>query len=367
MTEIQPIDKLRACLARHSAARTEPPFTPPLAINPWQAMSLLQKAVRRGQLDLALGATSTLLDLAPDRFWRRAGVIVFEDIGVADLPTVGLVTASLGGKRIRSCLGGEWAVASLIVERMVAAPKNRAADDLFAVLESWPGLTDQRRSFARMSNHQLRVIALGTDPLPVRALALWYLFGTDRVASKSLTMRRGNPVLGFDLLDELGVSPSMLAIAKEGFRRTGELLCPLVALLSLENGLREGTVDDRMPPVAMIGPLPSFALDMFTREGRAALGKLLSGDATIAGWAKANLPVVGRTEFLAQLLFRLESGLLLRRRDGELGHELRRLMDTECLGLPPDKATKALCLMRDCLPRLNELRRGVMGEISHVE
>ena len=25
----------------------------------------------------------------------------------------------------------------------------------------------------------------------------------------------------------------------------------------------------------MIGPLPSFALDMFTREGRAALGKLL--------------------------------------------------------------------------------------------
>ena len=82
MTEIQPIDKLRACLARHSAARSDPPFTPPLAINPWQAMSLLQKAVRRGQLDLALGATSTLLDSAPDRFWRRTGVIAFEDVGV---------------------------------------------------------------------------------------------------------------------------------------------------------------------------------------------------------------------------------------------------------------------------------------------
>ena len=149
MTQIQPIDKLRACLARHSAARTDPPFTPPLAINPWQAMSLLQKAVRRGQLDLALGATSTLLDSAPDRFWRRTGVIAVEDVGVADLPTVGLVTTSLGGKRMRSCLGGEWAVASLIVEQIMdteclGLSPDKAAEALCLMRDCLPRLNDLR-------------------------------------------------------------------------------------------------------------------------------------------------------------------------------------------------------------------------------
>ena len=46
---------------------------------------------------------------------------------------------------------------------------------------------------------------------------------------------------------------------------------------------------------------------------------------------------------------------------------VERIMDTECLGLSPDKAAEALCLMHDCLSRLNDLRRVVMGEISHVE
>ncbi|MFE3837556.1 hypothetical protein [Pseudogemmobacter sonorensis] len=85
-------------------------------------MSLLQKAVRRGRLDLALQAASTLLAISPDRFWRRAGIIAFEDIGVADLTTAGVVTVALEGKRVRHRLGGEWAVAAAITARMVAAP-----------------------------------------------------------------------------------------------------------------------------------------------------------------------------------------------------------------------------------------------------
>ncbi len=67
----------------------------PLKISPWLAMSLLQKAIRRGESELAQHAAATLLLIAPDRLWQRCGAAAFEEIGVADLQTVSLVTAVL--------------------------------------------------------------------------------------------------------------------------------------------------------------------------------------------------------------------------------------------------------------------------------
>jgi replication-associated recombination protein RarA len=97
----------------HSNFQT--PTCDPLKVSPWIAMSLLQKAIRRGEERLALRAAATLLRVSPERLWRRCGCIAFEDVGVADLDTVGIVTAALIGKRFRENLGGEWHVASCIV------------------------------------------------------------------------------------------------------------------------------------------------------------------------------------------------------------------------------------------------------------
>ena len=311
MSQRDPMERFREALAHDITNGDATPRRTPVRITPWQAMSLLQKAVRRGRLELALQAASTLLDIAPDRFWRRAGIIAFEDIGVADLTTAGIVTVALEGKRFRQQLGGEWVVAAAITARMVASPKNRAADDLFCVLESWPGLADNRQRLERLPIPRLRLIALTTDHLPLRALALRLIFADRRLDLP----RRGSPDIAFDVLDELGVAPTTLAIAREGYRRTGEMLVPLVALLTLENGLRDEVRDDPLPPEVMIGPLPGWALDMFTREGRAALTRLLQIDAGISRWACDTIGPAGRVEMLAQALFRVESGLCIERRD----------------------------------------------------
>ena len=106
-------DRLRAIICK-----TETPNPTPLDISPWVAMALLQKAIRRGREGLALRAAATLLAAAPEKLWRRCGGIAFEDVGLADLETVSLVVAALGGKRFRAALGGEWPVASYIVTRM---------------------------------------------------------------------------------------------------------------------------------------------------------------------------------------------------------------------------------------------------------
>jgi hypothetical protein len=47
------------------------PTCDPMAASPWIAMSLLQKAIRRGHEHLALRAATTLLHVSPERLWRR--------------------------------------------------------------------------------------------------------------------------------------------------------------------------------------------------------------------------------------------------------------------------------------------------------
>ena len=93
------------------------PKPSPLKISPWVAMSLLQKAIRRGESEWAQRAAATLSLIAPERLWRRCGAAAFEEIGVADLETVTLVTAALAGKRYRATVGGNGRLqASLLSE-----------------------------------------------------------------------------------------------------------------------------------------------------------------------------------------------------------------------------------------------------------
>jgi hypothetical protein len=165
---------------------------------------LTQKAIRRGREDLALRAAATLLRDASERLWRRCGVIAFEDIGVADLTTAGMVVAALGGKAFRAKLGGEWSVASTIVLAMARAPKCRAADDLLMIVERHPKLEKVRSAYAKYSTRELVRIATGNDPLSRRALALRFAVGTSRRPSDYLRSRIGEPHTVFDRLLDAG-------------------------------------------------------------------------------------------------------------------------------------------------------------------
>ena len=52
---------IRQDLQRAVALQGRPPDPRPLDVSPWLAMSVMQKAIRRGREDLALGAAATLL------------------------------------------------------------------------------------------------------------------------------------------------------------------------------------------------------------------------------------------------------------------------------------------------------------------
>jgi len=331
----------------------------PIACSRWVAMSLMQKAIRRGREDLALRAAATLLKGTPERLWRRCGVIAFEDIGVADLATTGMVVAALGGKAFRAKLGGEWPIVSTIVSAMARAPKCRSADDLLMIVERHPALEEARRIYATLPTRDLLGVATGSDPLPKRALALCYAIGTNRGPSDHLRSRGGEPQAVFDCLFEAGFPPSAVEIAREGHSKIGEPLCNFLPILgSLLPPPPRNLTDDALPPERMIGDAPCWAFDIFTREGRAAIQRLLARDSASSRWTK-HVPGDKRVEFLGNIIFAVEGGLLKSRLDWSMGELLRQCAEFECQGPWCPDAREIVALMRADLPLLNEVRAHV--------
>jgi hypothetical protein len=341
---------------RDAIAEFQLPPCNPLLISPWVAMSLLQKAIRRGRKELALRAAASLLTRSPERLWRRVACIAFEDVGLADFEAVALVTAAMAGKKFRASLGGEWATASFLVTRMADAAKCRAADDLLLAAENHRDFEDTRLQFAFRSTESLILIATGADSLPIRALAAWYAIGTDRRPSPRLSSRTGNPTVLFNALREI-IPPALAEIAREGYRKTGEVLCPFVALLWPLRGQEIATVEnDEFPPEAMIGDVPGWAYDLYSREGRAALANFIEGPAEAARWVRAHIPARQRVSFLGGIVFRVEGGCVRSRLRWKTGDELRRTVDIECNGPHCRNATEILQLMKADITVLNDIR-----------
>ena len=347
------------------ARQGKPPTPRPMDASPWVAMSVLQKAIRRGREDLALSAAATLLRDAPEKLWRRIGCIAYEDIGVASLEAVGLATVALAGKRHRSALGGEWAVASCIISELSRAPKCRAADDLLMVCELHPAHAKARAELPLLTTRELIAIATGRGSVQERALALWYALGTDRRPS-ALVSRPGEPRLVFDYLCEAGWPHSIVEVAREGFRRGGDMLCPLVALLACEPREPSQIRDDDFPPETMIGGVPGWAMDVHTRQGRAAFARFLETDAPSARWVRTNIRPARRVPFFGHIVFRVESGLVVNRLRWPLADELRRQADVECSYPNSSDDTEILGLTRADLPILDEVRAAVAGGLGHA-
>ncbi|TPI63947.1 hypothetical protein FJ417_03325 [Mesorhizobium sp. B3-1-7] len=351
-------------ILRHELAQQllhhEPPVSDPLDISPWLAMALLQKAIRRGHGQFALQAAATLIRQSHDGFWRRCAVIAFEDIGVADLNTVSLAVAALAGKTFRSKVGGEWAVGSFVVECLVKARKCRSADDLLMLAERHPAYEHLRLGLTYGTIPELLAFVRSNAPLPKRALALWYALGTDRCPSPQLRSRKGLPQTVFDDFCETGHPHTLVEVAREGFRRTGQVLCPLVVLLASLKPVQPTLIgDDDFPAETLCGSVPSWALDRYSREGRRALQGLLRRDCQTTRWVRRRVPPSQQVNFLGEILFAVEGGCLRNHYRWPLADDLRRSWEIECQGPFCLDATEIISLVRADIPLLNEERQHV--------
>jgi hypothetical protein len=335
------------------------PTVEPLRASSWVCASALQKALRRGDTDLALRAAASLLEQDAAKLWRRLAGIVFEDVGLGSVETIRLVMVATAGKGFRQQFGGEWAVASLLVEHMAAAPKCRASDDAYLAVSYHHELDELRGSLAGadlpelLSRIRERGALLGTSLAALHASgARW----TGQVAGKP-----ADAATTFDAMCDAGADQEIVALAQQGFRKTREALPVLLPLLSLAlpSGERSTTDDELLPVVIARTGIPTYCLDAFSWEGKAALGRFLNRDTATGRWLRKYVPAQRRLAVLAGGLFRIEGGLVRQRVQWPCSTTLRWLADSGYHGMKLADPAALLDMMRSDLPALDEARHDV--------
>ena len=145
--------------SRADSLRASKTSVAPVAIsrgaNRWLLASLLQKAIRRGQSDLALGAALVLLENDPPRLWRRLMTVALEDVGIGDLAVAVDLVAVSSSVTARKLLGGSQASLEILVPLACRAVKDRTADHVASLI---------RWERARPDGSPLSVIATSEQP-----------------------------------------------------------------------------------------------------------------------------------------------------------------------------------------------------------
>ncbi|MGF7007189.1 hypothetical protein [Aminobacter sp. BE322] len=336
------------------------PTVEPLLTSPFVAMSAMQKSIRRGDVDLALRAAATLLKSDPAKLWRRLTGIAFEDVGLASVDTIRLVMAAATSKSLREEFGGEWAVASLLVEQMAISPKCRATDDLLWTVAQHHELEELRASLTGvdLSEHLSRIrergAALGASLAALHASGVRW--------TGQISGRTGNAAATFDAMREAGIDHEIVALAERGFRRTREALPVLLPLLSgaLPSGVLPAQ-DDEFPKV-VIGHksgLPTYVYDAFSWEGKSALSRFLKRNTTTGRWLRRHVPAERRMAVLAGAIFRVEGGLVRRRVEWPCAMTLKWLADAGHHRMKLTDPAEWLDTVRGDLPTIDEERANV--------
>jgi len=142
------------------------------------SLSLLQKSIRRGEVDIAQRAEQTFLAQKGSAIWLRFIIIAFEDIGVGSVEVVAMTVAASTEGRWRKQSGGDAVVASYLARLLAEAPKSRSAEHLITSSDQHPSLEQERRAVSTSSiADNLAAVADKSNGLTYRALAAWCVSG----------------------------------------------------------------------------------------------------------------------------------------------------------------------------------------------
>jgi hypothetical protein len=102
----------------------------PIAADPWVVSSLLQKSIRRGEIEIARRAALTFFKLKGSAIWRRLTVIAFEDVGIGSPDAVTMIVAAAYDSAWRKDQGSDLTIAVHLAGLIAEVPKDRSADYL---------------------------------------------------------------------------------------------------------------------------------------------------------------------------------------------------------------------------------------------
>lgn len=280
--------------------------------------SLVQKAIRRGDLLSARRAGHQLLECDPARLWRRLRTIALEDIGIGDSDIAAELVAIASHPELRRVLGGTPHALDHALERGCRAVKDRTPDHLHSVVERAPDRHEYVPALRPASDNALVAVvaSAGADWIR-RAHANAILH--ERHGEQNSATRQCKFAPLFEMFGDLGAPELLLAACQVYLVRERDAL-PLHALLAWSlhattGGAAAETVHTLAQP-ALIDGIPDYAFDPHhTRTGRRA----------VELWRRSYLtPPRWTARQVGMALWNIEAASCDRRLKWPLGEEIRR-------------------------------------------
>ncbi|MGE5548246.1 MAG: hypothetical protein ACM33T_15175 [Solirubrobacterales bacterium] len=349
----------RQQLEQAVALLPQPTFQP-LPADQWIVASTLQKAIRRGDADLAERAALTYLGMQGASVWRRLQVIAFEDVGSGSADAVVMTVAASLDAPWREKAGGNARVAATLARMLADAPKDRSADYLICAAKDHPSLEEARaRSGSRSLADRLALVADTNLPLPVRAIAAWYASGVEwgdenRVGKGDLSGLLAT-------FRDLGVPDALASATVFAATRTREpitVMVPLVWLAAFEGELPD-VMGMPVPDAPSVDGVPMWALDKHTRVGKQAIHRFARECASVRACLEEFVPEHRHREAACLAAFYADAAPVSRRLAWSGAGALEGLgteNDLLLAGVASEGIDPLLATVRANLDHLNEIR-----------
>lgn len=321
----------------------------------------MQKAIRRGDGQLAGRAAIALHRMVGPSIWRRLVVIAFEDVGAG---CEGALKFTVYAAERRSRGSYDERTIQYLARKLASLPKDRSADHLVAAALHHPIVAATRLRLHRAStSERISVLQDAALPLPVRA-----------TAALMAATRHVDGVLRFDAsrFDELiaayrdmGTPTGPLETTRRAGRLTREtvaIFAPLIREVALAGGRPQAR--DRTPATAAVCGVPTYALDKHTALGKTAIRRFVAESRQMQAVLASFVPQSQWTIATATAAFHADAAPVARQLIWPGSEELERLgaeADLYRDGAPLDGARPMIECVRSNLDHLNDIRARLLA------
>jgi hypothetical protein len=329
----------------------------PTSSDKWMLASNLQKSIRRGLTQTAIGTATRLLSVDEQYFWRRLMVIAYEDIGFGDIQLCFDLLKTFRREAMHRQLGIER-VAAYFADALANARKSRALCDAIAMLEFNVQRGElEQPCFALTDSQLVEVICRTDESLMTQVAALRHICGYRENAKgsyRSITPAR--PELMREVCRRLELTDIETTLFLSGQSTSESLNIPLPLVAQLARG-EHREVQAKQIFEGKNGIL-YVALDRHTRAGKKCFAKFALEVKPIADFFHQH-PKLNSVAVLGVAVFIVEGSQLNRWVVFPQADNLRQAFEQKFLehvGVNGKRASELLNITRDNLPLLNQIR-----------
>ena len=330
-------------------------------LDPWSASSLLQKAIRRGDVRHALMAARAFFRFRGAMIWKRLLLIAFEDVGVGSPSLVADAARFCSDPAARADIGSDAEVLTLLVTRLAEAPKDRSTDYLICPAIQSPDYENDRCQIAgmRMAD-RIAVAADPAQPVMRRAVAAWYASGVNG---------GGPPVLSGGALSQLleafvphGIPDDQLQMVDIAARLLKEpitVMLPLLMVLETEDAGTAWVDSAPVPDSPSAHGIPLYAFDKHTSIGKRAIAEFARTCDPVRDILAEHVPEFRARDVAAMAAFYVDAIPLAHRYQWSRSHVLEaegRVADMMKVGTPRAGVDPIIRAVEENLDALNAIR-----------